>query len=219
MLQSGTQMVNSQKTRATFERSVDLDGERFYPGERALEFYIDFANPLKSIHTWNTRMHYSIDAFYEGQAAMMFNYSYHIPTIRAKSPYLNFAVSEMPQIDSVSADINYANYWGLTVSHNSQDFEPAWQFIVWLTQKEQAQKYLELAKKPTARRDLVDSQKDDPDLGVFAEQSLTARSWYQVDNSVIETILADMIESVVRGEATIKDAILRAVNQVNLLMQ
>ena len=219
MLQSGTQMINSQKTRATFERSVDLDGERFYPGERTLEFYIDFANPLKSIYTWNTRMHYSIDAFYEGQAAMMFNYSYHIPTIRAKSPYLNFAVSEMPQIDSVSADINYANYWGLTVSHNSEDFEPAWQFIVWLTQKEQAKKYLELAEKPTARRDLVDSQKDDPDLGVFAEQSLTARSWYQVDNLVIETILADMIESVVRGEATIKDSILRAVNRVNLLMQ
>jgi len=219
MLQSGAQMTNSQKTRATFDRSVDLNGEKFYPGERTLEFYTDFANPLKSVHTWNTRMHYSIDAFYEGQTAMMFNYSYHIPTIRAKSPYLNFAVSEMPQIGSVSADINYANYWGLTVSHNSEDFEPAWQFIVWLTQKEQAQKYLELAKKPAARRDLIDSQKDDPDLGIFAEQSLTARSWYQVDNLVIETILADMIESVVIGEAIIKDAIFKAVNQVNLLMQ
>ena len=219
MLQSGAQMVNSQKTRATFDRSVNLGGEKFYPGERALEFYIDFANPLKSIHTWNTRMHYSIDAFYEGQTAMMFNYSYHIPTIRAKSPYLNFAVSEMPQIDFMDNDINYANYWGLTVSHNSQDFEPAWKFIVWLTQKEQAQKYLELAKKPTARRDLVDFQKDDPDLGVFAEQSLTARSWYQVDNSVIEIILADMIESIVVGEAIIEDAILKAVNQVNLLMK
>jgi ABC-type glycerol-3-phosphate transport system substrate-binding protein len=84
---------------------------------------------------------------------------------------------------------------------------------------ESANKYLELAKKPAARRDLIDSQKSDQDLGVFAQQALTARSWYQVDNSSIEIVLADMIESVVLGESTIKQAIAKAANDINLLMR
>jgi multiple sugar transport system substrate-binding protein len=219
MLQSGTQMVDQEKTKATFDRSVSLEGMTFYPGERALQFYTDFANPLKSVYTWNTRMHYSIDAFYEGQTAMMFNYSYHLPTIRAKSPYLNFAVAPLPQIKTSEVDVNYANYWGLTVSKNSEAAEQAWRFIVWLSQKENTKKYLEAAKKPTARRDLIAWQKDDLDLGVFARQALTAHSWYQVDSSAIETILADMIESVVLGEATVKEAINKAAAQVTLLMR
>jgi len=217
MIQSGAQMVNEKTNKAAFNQIINLDGKSFSPGERALEFYTDFANPLKSVYTWNTRVDYSIDAFYKGKVAMMFNYSYNLPTVRAKSPYLNFGVAPMPQIKSSEKDVNYANYWGMTVSHNTEDINEAWQFIVWLTKKENAQKYLELTKKPTARRDLVSWQKDDSDLGVFAQQSLTAYSWPQVDNLSIETVLADMIESVVLGQSTIKDAINKAVNGINSL--
>jgi len=219
MMQSGAQMVNQNKTEAVFDEAIKLDNENFYPGQRALEFYIDFANPLKSSYTWNTRMHYSIDAFYEGSTAMMFNYSYHLPTIRAKSPYLNFGVSKMPQIESSEKDIDYANYWGMTVSRNSKSSEQAWEFINWITQKESSQKYLEKTKKPTARRDLVNWQKNDKDVGIFAEQSLSAQSWYQVDSLSIENIFADMIESIVLGEETIKKSIEKSINQINLLMK
>jgi len=219
MIQSGAQMINSNKTKAVFDDVVKLNNESFYPGQRALEFYTDFANPLKSSYTWNTRMHYSIDAFYEGTTAMMFNYSYHLPTIRAKSPYLNFGVAKMPQIKDSEKDVNYANYWGIAVSRNSESSKQAWEFINWITQKEGSKKYLEKTKKPTARRDLVDWQKNDKDVGVFSEQSLSAQSWYQIDSLSIENIFADMIESVVLGEETIGKAIDKSINQINLLMQ
>jgi len=219
MLQSGAQMVDEEKTSAAFNQLANLNGESFYPGQRALEFYTDFANPLKSVYTWNTRMNYSLDSFSEGKVVMMLNYSYQTPIIRAKSPYLNFGIASMPQIKTSTNNVNYANYWGLTVSHNCQNANEAWQFIVWLTDKENAQKYLELAEKPTARRDLITWQKDDPDLGVFVEQTLTAYSWEQVDNSAIEQYLADMIESVVLGAATIQEAINKAASDITLLMK
>lgn len=215
MLQSGSEITDRESGKAIFNQQTG----GFCPGERALEFYTDFADPLKSVYTWNTRMHYSIDAFYEGKVAMMFNYAYNLPTVRAKAPYLNFAVAAMPQIKEAEKDVNYANYWGLTVSRNSEAPTAAWQFIVWLSEKENMKKYLELTKRPTARRDLINWQKDDPEIGVFAEQALTAYSWYQVDNFSIETILADMIESVVLGEATIKEAVDKAANQINLLVK
>ena len=219
MIQSGVKMVDQERNQATFDQRLDLNGERYDAGEKALEFYTDFANPLKSVYTWNNRMHYSIDAFYEGKVAMMINYSYHIPTIRAKSPYLNFDIAPMPQIQSSDNDVNYANYWGMAVSRNNEESKRAWEFIIWLSQKENHQQYIQLTNKPSARRDLIIDQKTDPDLGIFANQALTAHSWYQVDNLAIEQYLADMIELIVLSQTTIEEAIAEAVNQITLLMR
>lgn len=219
MLQTGAEMTNADNTQATFNQRVSLEGESFMPGKDALRFYTDFSNPTKRVYCWNRQMPYSIDAFYEGKTAMMINYSYHIDTIRAKSPYLNFDVASMPQIKNRNFDVNYANYWAQTVSKNSDKTDEAWKFLVFLAKKENAQKYLEKSKRPTARRDLVEWQRENADIDVFANQSLTARSWHQADNQSIEKILADMIKSVVLGEADLEEAVNKAASQVTLLMR
>lgn len=219
MLQNGTKMVSGDKQSATFNQSIFLEEELYYPGQDALRFYTDFSNPSKKAYTWNRQMPYSIDAFVEGKAAMMFNYSYHIPTIKERAPYLNFAIAPMCQIKGREFDINYANYWAFAVSKKSEVSYEAWKFILYLTQRENAEKYLEEAKRPTAQRDLVDWQKQDLELGVFAKQSLTAQSWYQIDSNAIETILAEAIESVVLGTATVQKAIETSTDQVTLLMK
>ena len=69
-----------------------------------------------------------------------------------------------------------------------------------------------------AVRDLVEWQKSDPGLGLFAEQALTARTWYQIDSAAIETILANMIENVAQNSESISTALNRASQQITLLM-
>lgn len=86
-------------------------------GANALTFYTQFANPTSSLYTWNPRMHYSIDAFYEGTAAMMINYSWHFDTIKRKNSKLNFAVSPLPQ-PTGAQPFNFPNYWGFVVAKN-----------------------------------------------------------------------------------------------------
>jgi ABC-type glycerol-3-phosphate transport system substrate-binding protein len=112
------------------------------PGVNALSFYTGFANPTSSLYTWNPVMHYSIDAFYEGTAAMMINYSWHYDTIKRKNSKLNFGVAPLPQ-PLGAQPFNFPNYWGFAVAKNktaptgTQDvalyskariFE-AWQFL------------------------------------------------------------------------------------------
>jgi len=215
MLQSGTQMTDSEHTRATFNQMV----RNYYPGQTALQFYTDFANPAKRVYTWNPNMEYSIDAFYQGKAAMMFNYSYHIPTIRAKAPKLDFGVAPVPQIKGSGEDVNFANYWGLTVSRKSPNKPIAWDFIMFASKKENVRKYVKKTKRPSARRDLIEEQKSDEDLGVFAAQVLSAKSWYVVDQKSVETIFVEMIESVVLRRATPREAINLAAAQVSRLMR
>lgn len=219
MLQNGTNIVDKDKKSAAFDQSIFLEEKTYYPGQDALRFYTEFANPSKKAYTWNRQMPNSLDAFIEAKTAMMFNYSYNISTIKDRAPYLNLGISSMPQIKDRNFDVDYADYWAFTASKKSRVFQEAWKFILYLTQKETAKNYLEKAKRPTARRDLINWQKQDLELGVFAEQALTAQTWYQVDSSAIETIFANAIESVVLGRANIAKAISTAADQVTLLMK
>lgn len=213
MVQSGVQMTNADATQATFSRSVD--GQNV--GERALTFYTDFTNPQKEVYTWNDALDYSIDAFAEGSTAMMINYSHQIPVLRSKAPRLNWAVAPVPQASTVDSR-TYANYWPLVVSLKTQHAAPAWRLVKYLAVGDGNISYLNAANRPTARRDLVDQQKSDLDLGVFAQQALTARSWFQADNQSIETIFADMIDAVNLGRQSVTNALREAETKVTVLM-
>jgi len=214
MLQSGVEMVNEDATLATF--SDPVQGQNV--GEIALQFYTDFANPNKRVYTWNDDLFYSIDAFFTGQAVMMFNYSHHVQTLRDKAPRFKFDVADMPQIEG-SESINYANYWVPTVWEFSEDPITAWKFLAYLASPEGVIPYLNSSQRPVARRDLVGEQSIELGIGVFAEQALSAYSWYQIENSAIETIFADMIDDVNFNRASVREALSDAETKVNLIMQ
>lgn len=255
MLQNGTAMVNLLTKRALFDQIVKNGDQSLSPGENALNFYAQFAKNSSSVYCWNPRLHYSIDAFSESSAAMMLNYSWHMDTIAAKAPKLNFAVASVPQLPNMPA-VNYANYWGYAVAKNKTAFDAskpgqvaltdeirvneAWQFLKFLTAKPEAAlnistnvagkekttavnfdpavNYLEKTRKPAARRDLIEIQKNDPKIGIFAAQNLFAKSWYQTDPESLEAIFAEMIDKVNRGAGTPAEVIRAAAQQVNVIM-
>lgn len=214
MLQSGVKMTDDNYSGAAFAKSVN--GTDI--GETALQYYTDFANPSKQVYTWNDSQHYSIDAFVNGDVAMMLNYSHHIKTIRDKAARFNFGVAPVPQIAGVPVAINFANYWAPTVSKQSKNPIIAWKFLISLSSVRGGALYVNASNRPSARRDLIEQQKTDPDLGVFATQALSARSWYQADSFAIETIFSEMIDDVNFGRAAVRDAIQTAENKVSVLM-
>jgi hypothetical protein len=87
-----------------------------------------------------------------------------------------------------------------------------------LTTSDKALAYLKASDRPPARRDLVETQRNTPELGIFAVQSLTARSWYQADNIAIESIFTKMIDDVNFNRFSVKNALREAESQVNVIM-
>jgi len=214
MLQSGVKMTNIGNTEAIFSRPVN--GAPV--GEVTLKYYTDFADPKVKTYTWNNNQHYSVDAFVEGSVAMMFNYSHQAEVLNQKAARLSYAIAPMPQISETDFK-NYANYWAVTVSNKSSAPDKAWEFVSDLTSREGALNYLAQTMRPSARRDIINLQKNDLRLGVFAEQSLTAKSWYQIDNSAIESLFAETIDNVNFGRLSVRDALKNAESEVNVLMQ
>ena len=207
MLQFGSQMID-QYGKINFGNQ----------GLQALNFYLQFANPSSPYYTWNENLHYSLDSFSEGSTAIIFNYASQIPLIKAKNPYLSIGVTLTPQPAGVSQPIDYANYWGLSVSNQSRNSNLAWNFIFSATTNSQVSEiYLQAVKKPPALRSLIEKYKNDPELGVFAKQALTARSWPQPDSNVVKQTFSNMIESVLSGRLNSEQALRQAENEINEL--
>lgn len=221
MLQNGTRMTDEERTRATFTaKAKTKEGETFLPGPDALIFYTDFANPKKTVYTWNPSMPNSIDAFVDEKAAMTFNYAYQNATIKSKAPRLNYAVAPAPQLEAdPQKSVNFANYWGEVVSNASPNREVAWDFLIYLANTEQVANYVKLTQRAASRRDVLETQLEDPDLKTFARQALTAKSWYQKDTGAIENIFIETIEGVALGEASAEETLSKAENRISALMR
>lgn len=184
----------------------------------ALNFYVDFANPASSFNTWNDSLKYSLDSFAEGTTAMIFNYASSFPKIKSKNPYLDFGISAMPQISLDAQPVNYADYWGLAVSKQSKNGAWAWHFIVSsATNVSIAETYSKNNSLPPALLSLIEKYKNDPKIGVFARQILTARSWSQPDGTEVKNILSNMVESVLGGKASSQNALNEAQDAINNL--
>lgn len=198
MMQNGAQMTDANGL-PTFNRMPPNLNREITPAVEALIFYTDYANPSKDVFTWDDAQPNSYDAFISGKTGYFFGYAYHLPRIRSQAPKLNFGVASIPQIDP-AAKVNYANYWVETVSKKTKNPDLAWDFLQFAANAERAKTYLAKTAKPTALRSLVNEQLSDADLGVFASQVLTAKSWYQgVNIAATEAAFNEMIDAALQG--------------------
>ncbi len=209
MIQYGSSMVDPQYMRADFGAK----------GKDAFDFYLQFADPKSSSYVWNQNLGNSFDLFSQGQAAMIFGYANQISYLKQKNPLLNFAVASMPQFNS-SNPKNYAAYWGLAISSKSSNPDLAWDFIKYLTTDPQnSLTYLQATKRPPALNTLINQYFNDPNLNVFAKQSLTAVSWYQPDSDQTSQIFSNAVESVLNGKTNTQQALDQASAQINNLFK
>lgn len=168
-------------------------------GENTLDFYTRFANSQSQSYSWNDSFAPSFDSFAEGKTAIVFAYASDIPKIKAKNPFLKFSVEPAPQA-TLEEPINTANYWALTVSNKAAKPEAAWDFIIFATtDKNTVSYYLSSTGQPPALRFLINDYLNDANLGVFAKQALTARSFYQADDIAVREIFDKAIKKASAG--------------------
>lgn len=216
MLQSGAEMTDKDFTRATFG---DFVGD-IRPGEIALDFYTKFSDSNSAFYTWTDGLGFSLDSFSSGKTAMMFNYLFQKNYLQSKNPFLKFKIIPMLQPSVGDAAVNYASYWGLAVSNKSAVPEWAWDMVIFLATDEPAgESFLKTTGHSPALRSLIQKHLNDPELGIFAKQALSARSWPQIDEKSVANIFSQMIEAVNSRQLESQNALDQAEAQVTDLIR
>ncbi|MCF7845834.1 MAG: extracellular solute-binding protein [Candidatus Peribacteraceae bacterium] len=200
----------------------DLTAENtdgFYqPTAEALNYLTAFSrNSRNQEYSWSSRItseltNKEISAFSRGRVAMIFGFSYYYDAIKAaiQSREDTIDISEvgvapLPQIgDPLEGNpkLAVADFFTLAVAKSSQYSADAWSLILNLTSREAQEQYFAATKKPTSRRDLINSEKTDKNVGVFAEQAVYADTLQLADDEVLDTAVANVLDRIADGEIT-----------------
>lgn len=162
------------------QNDADLKNPSTAEASEALAFYRMFAE--KPNNTWDEVQENSITAFASGKVAMIFAPSWEAFTISSKNPNLKFKTAPIPQLPGTN--INWASYWVEGVSNKSANQKAAWEFLKFLSEKENMQKLYTLQMQsgrafgePYSRTDMAQSLTDNPILGAFILQAPQSRSF------------------------------------------
>ncbi len=194
MMQNGSLMT-------TADRQAHLNDA---DGLQALQFYLSFAQSEKSNYSWNEQQTNARDAFLQGKVGYYFGTLADRPTIVASA--LNWGVSPMLHVRSSGDNdgatgteryIDAAEYQVPMVSKFSATSGRAvyaWNFIEYITQAANVTSYLQSSNQLSAQRAILAQVQNDPDLGVFAKQLLTAKTWYNGhDGTAVDGYMQQLI--------------------------
>lgn len=138
----------------------------------ALELYRSFAED----GYWNATMPNSVTAFIQGKTAMIVLPSWQVSNIVSQNTQLKVGTAPIPKgLDN--AAVSTASYWVEGVSKFSANQTEAWEFLVFLSEKEQQLKLHEAqaAVRPFgqaySRVDMADLLKDHPYLAPVVSQA------------------------------------------------
>jgi len=214
MMQLGSSIVDQQNFLITFNRSLS-NNNQFIPGKEALKAYTQFVDPKSKYYTWSDAFPNNINAFNQGQTAMIIGYHLANQNIAHN---LNYGITAFPIFNIISNPIpvNYGRTMDLVVSQRSHSQDAAWQFLKYLSSKEASQYYFSQTKNPPARRDLINLAINDLESGVFASQILTSKDWYQFDFQQVISLFNKMINDVILGNIQPEQAINTAASGLEL---
>jgi len=186
---------------------------------KALAFYLQFSDPKSSFYTWSGNQGDSIKSFADKKAAMILGYKEDLEAIKKTNPFLDFGIAPAPQISGDGDVISHPDYLGFVVSKQSKAQTWAWDFIInTATNVSSQREYMRSARKPPALRFLIGEMVNDSEMGVFARQALTARSWLQVDGGKVEEILNEAIANALYNDADYDSVLKKARDEIVKLL-
>ncbi len=206
-LQRGVDIVDKEGKAIFSPRNIAMD---------VLDFYSKFADPQSEFYSWSKDFpENSIDRFASGRAAIIFGYSYIKNIIKQKSPRLRFEVAYMPQVKDTLYKKNYADYFGFSVYTNSKNKFYAWKFLKFLTDPENVYVYVMTKRLASADKTLLAVQQKEDDLKIFANQALTADSWFMVDDEFEKKVFVDMLDAYLPSDKNAQVVLKKAIDKIN----
>ena len=213
LLQAGSPVT---ETTAQGVRSA-LAGERAEgatPAESAVRFYTEFADPAKTVYSWNRSLEDSQQGFIAGDNALYLGFASELPYMQSANPNLDFDIARIPQPATALGRSTYGIGYAFAIPKQSKN--PAGAFTV-ATAIANSPDVLTLADALSmipAQRTLI-SYGNGRFTSVYYPEGLTAKGWLSPAPSVTDGIFSGMIGNITSGRQDIPDAIHTADQSLN----
>ena len=191
------------------------------PGQAALGFYTQFADPSKVSYTWNESLPDSQQAFLAGDLALYAGYASEAHFLSAANPNLDFAVTPLPQPATAAAKSVYGLLYAFMIPRGAKNPAGAYQAAALLTgsaAQEAAAPLLGLA--PATLGALSNAPADAASASAVAyAEALYAKGWLSPAPADTDTVFSGMISGVITGRLAPDRALSTSESALTALLQ
>lgn len=202
-----------------FEAVLGERGEASVPpAESALLFYTDFADPVRTVYSWNRSQPESRAAFSGGLLGVYLGSASEVVSVRAANPNLNFDIAAYPRVRD-GRIATPANLYALSIPRGSGNPQGALAVATLLAGPESQTTLMSLTGLPSVRRDLLANDPGNPYSALFRDAALNAYTLYDPDAEALDAIFERMVEDVSSGRLRIPEAVRSGQTELDALLK
>lgn len=175
-----------------------------------LDFYTEFANPLKPVYSWNRSLPESREQFTASALAIYFGFGSEYSDIQRANPNLNFDVALFPRPRNATVGTTFGKLTGVAILRTARNSSVALQVALTLASPKASGLLHKENSLPPVHRALLGEKPSDPVLAVLYDSASRARGFLDPNPARSGEIFRVMVESVTSGKERSSQALSRA---------
>lgn len=177
------------------------------PSESALNFYTEFANPGKTVYSWNRSLPNSRQAFVAGDLALYLGFASERAELAAANPNLDFDMSAAPAPGTNATRTTYGRAYAFAIPRATQNADGALTVALTLSDQDSGPLFARAFGMVPAHRGALSPLAGDLYEPVYYPEALVARGWLSPAPIDTDRIFATMVGNVLSGREGISNAI------------
>jgi ABC-type glycerol-3-phosphate transport system substrate-binding protein len=208
-LQAGSPITSNTASgvRSTLSQVSQTDSSGTTPAVSALNFYTQFADPSRTVYSWNASFTSDFNDFIAGNLALYLGYASEEPTLKASNPNLNFDMAQIPQPQTSSHATDYGLVYAFAIPKASGNPAGAYAVAESLTTKGYVQTAAQALSMAPAQNALLVASPSDSYAPVYYPEALVAQGWLSPAPSVTDSIFSAMISNITTGQYQARNAL------------
>lgn len=198
-LQAGAPIV--EQTSSGYRAALNA-GTNTNSGRSAMSFYTQFADPAKTLYSWNRAQSTSQQEFLAGDLALYIGFASERPTLTDANPNLDYDMARLPVPGTVQNRVVYANVYAFAIPKASKNKGGAFTTAAAIATEGYASAFAQYLSMAPAQRSLLVAPENDRYAEVFYPEALVSRAWLSPSPSVTDGIFSTMIGNITTGRMT-----------------
>ena len=184
-----------------------------------VDFYTEFANPAKTVYSWNRSLPDSRSAFLKGMLGVYFGFGSELQSLRKDNPNLNFDVTFFPKPRDASVSLTYGKLTGIALLRTSSNLSASLQVALTLSSSNAGARFSADTGLPPVQRALLANKPTDAFGGILYDSAIRSRGFLDPYPAESERVFQTMIESITSGRAEVGSVLSRAESELKGLVR
>lgn len=189
------------------------------PAQSAVNFYAQFADPAKTLYSWNRSLPSSRTAFVAGDLALYPGYASERAYLSSANPNLDFDMAPIPVPGTLANRVTYGVGYAFAIPKAAKNAPGALSAALALSAKGPAETIAHHLGMAPARRASLTAAADDRYGAVYYPEALVARGWLSPAPGTTDAIFSAMMSDITTGRRSVEQAVSVASQAITAALQ